>query len=188
MALYTIWGKSPLVCNVFFLYFIILLFFPCNLIESKSILLCVFPSESGYEFDKASLMKYNHMSFGGPPVTTETTEEANELLRNDEKESEIGKSHEKFRAYLAYDLYVFILHKHCQYIRVVPFICSRAGQIFVLFKYVTLFSFVWPLLFLNKQLSKLLFRHYSYSLSFVYNININILNALTETLQSFWQS
>ncbi|CAA2980779.1 nusB antitermination factor [Olea europaea subsp. europaea] len=45
--------------------------------------------ESGYEFDKASLMKYNHMSFGGPPVTTETTEEANELLRNDEKESEI---------------------------------------------------------------------------------------------------
>ncbi|KAL2457405.1 antitermination NusB domain-containing protein [Abeliophyllum distichum] len=45
--------------------------------------------ESGYEFDRASLMEYNHMSFGGPPVTTETTEEANELLSNDEKESEI---------------------------------------------------------------------------------------------------
>lgn len=31
------------------------------------------------------------MSFGGPPVTTETVEEADELLRNNEKESAIGK-------------------------------------------------------------------------------------------------
>ncbi|KAK0579092.1 hypothetical protein LWI29_020890 [Acer saccharum] len=45
--------------------------------------------EPGYGFDKASLLEYNHMSFGGPPVTTETVEEADELLRNDEKESAI---------------------------------------------------------------------------------------------------
>ncbi|RVW48793.1 hypothetical protein CK203_076067 [Vitis vinifera] len=46
--------------------------------------------EPGYEFDKDSLLEYNHMSFGGPPVTTETVEEADELLRNNEKESAIG--------------------------------------------------------------------------------------------------
>ncbi|WJZ88406.1 hypothetical protein VitviT2T_007707 [Vitis vinifera] len=45
--------------------------------------------EPGYEFDKDSLLEYNHMSFGGPPVTTETVEEADELLRNNEKESAI---------------------------------------------------------------------------------------------------
>ncbi|KAL0369351.1 UNVERIFIED_CONTAM: Transcription antitermination protein NusB [Sesamum calycinum] len=45
--------------------------------------------ETGYEFDKAYLMEYNHMSFGGPPVTTETPEEADEILRNDQKESDI---------------------------------------------------------------------------------------------------
>ncbi|XP_021692464.1 uncharacterized protein LOC110673638 isoform X2 [Hevea brasiliensis] len=45
--------------------------------------------EPGYEFDKTSLMEYNHMSFGGPPVTTETIEEADELLRSDEKESAV---------------------------------------------------------------------------------------------------
>ncbi|KVI08373.1 hypothetical protein Ccrd_013252 [Cynara cardunculus var. scolymus] len=43
----------------------------------------------GYEFDKEALMEYNHMSFGGPPVKTETTEEADELLRVDEKASEV---------------------------------------------------------------------------------------------------
>ncbi|XP_038901770.1 uncharacterized protein LOC120088495 isoform X2 [Benincasa hispida] len=43
--------------------------------------------ELGYEFDKTSLMEYNHMSFGGPPVTVETVEEADELLRKDEKDS-----------------------------------------------------------------------------------------------------
>lgn len=47
-------------------------------------------SEPGYEFDKASLLEYNHMSFGGPPVTTETAEEADELQLSDEKESAIG--------------------------------------------------------------------------------------------------
>lgn len=45
--------------------------------------------EIGYEFDKETLMEYNHMSFGGPPVKTETTEEADELLRLDEKASEV---------------------------------------------------------------------------------------------------
>ncbi|XP_022729166.1 uncharacterized protein LOC111284643 [Durio zibethinus] len=45
--------------------------------------------EPGYEFDKASLMRYNHMSFGGPPVTTHSVEEADELLRSDELDSAI---------------------------------------------------------------------------------------------------
>lgn len=31
------------------------------------------------------------MSFGGPPVTVETIEEADELLRKDERDSTIGK-------------------------------------------------------------------------------------------------
>lgn len=30
------------------------------------------------------------MSFGGPPVTTGSAEEADELMRNDEEESAIG--------------------------------------------------------------------------------------------------
>ncbi|KAL6203858.1 PREDICTED: uncharacterized protein LOC101311171 [Fragaria vesca subsp. vesca] len=45
--------------------------------------------EPGYEFDKASLLEYNPMSFGGPPVTVQTVEEADELLLTDEKESAI---------------------------------------------------------------------------------------------------
>ncbi|PSR90277.1 N utilization substance protein like [Actinidia chinensis var. chinensis] len=45
--------------------------------------------EPGYEFDKTLLTKYNHMSFGGPPVTVETVEEADELMRNEDKESAI---------------------------------------------------------------------------------------------------
>ncbi|XP_059628719.1 uncharacterized protein LOC132271383 [Cornus florida] len=45
--------------------------------------------EPGYEFNKASLTEYNHMSFGGPPVTAQTVEEEDELLRNHEKESAI---------------------------------------------------------------------------------------------------
>ncbi|XP_076956088.1 uncharacterized protein LOC143631123 [Bidens hawaiensis] len=48
--------------------------------------------ETGYEFDKETLMEYNHMSFGGPPVKTETAEEADELMRLDEKASEVGRS------------------------------------------------------------------------------------------------
>ncbi|XWS73394.1 hypothetical protein CRYUN_Cryun02cG0124400 [Craigia yunnanensis] len=45
--------------------------------------------EPGYEFDKASLLQFNHMSFGGPPVTTQSVEEADELLRSDEQDSAI---------------------------------------------------------------------------------------------------
>lgn len=48
--------------------------------------------EIGYEFDKEALMEYNHMSFGGPPVKTETNEEADELMRLDEKASEVGNT------------------------------------------------------------------------------------------------
>ncbi|PSR86922.1 N utilization substance protein like [Actinidia chinensis var. chinensis] len=45
--------------------------------------------EPGYKFDKILLTKYNHMTFGGPPVTAETVEEADELMCNDDKESAI---------------------------------------------------------------------------------------------------
>lgn len=45
--------------------------------------------EPGYQFDKDSLLEYNHMSFGGPPVKTDTIEEADELLSVDQKESDV---------------------------------------------------------------------------------------------------
>ncbi|KAF7836933.1 putative nusB antitermination factor [Senna tora] len=45
--------------------------------------------ELGYDFDKNKLLEYNHMSFGGPPITVESVEEANELLRKNEMESAI---------------------------------------------------------------------------------------------------
>ncbi|XP_057773374.1 uncharacterized protein LOC130992654 [Salvia miltiorrhiza] len=45
--------------------------------------------EIGYEFDRACLMEYDHMSFGGPPVATQTIEEADGILRNYQKESHI---------------------------------------------------------------------------------------------------
>ncbi|KAL1321167.1 hypothetical protein HN51_065897 [Arachis hypogaea] len=45
--------------------------------------------EPGYDFDKEKLLKYNHMSFGGPPVTVESVEEENELLSDIEKESAV---------------------------------------------------------------------------------------------------
>ncbi|OVA16413.1 NusB/RsmB/TIM44 [Macleaya cordata] len=45
--------------------------------------------EPGYEFDKSLLLEYNHMSFGGPPISTQTEEEAEELLHLNEKESAI---------------------------------------------------------------------------------------------------
>lgn len=51
-------------------------------------------SEPSYEFDQASLLKYNNMSFGGPPVTVDTQEEAGKLLQQDEMESAVGN--EKF--------------------------------------------------------------------------------------------
>lgn len=52
----------------------------------------VFVTETGYEFDKEKLLEYNHMSFGGPTVEVETDEEANELLRDIQLESAIGKN------------------------------------------------------------------------------------------------
>ncbi|XP_058085079.1 uncharacterized protein LOC131232687 isoform X2 [Magnolia sinica] len=43
----------------------------------------------GFIFDKASLLEYDHMSFGGPPVPTETEEEAEELQVKYDNESAI---------------------------------------------------------------------------------------------------
>ncbi|KAI8526431.1 hypothetical protein RHMOL_Rhmol13G0307100 [Rhododendron molle] len=48
-----------------------------------------FRREPGYRFDSTLLTKYNHMSFGGSPVTVETAEEAEELMHIDDKESAI---------------------------------------------------------------------------------------------------
>ncbi|KAG4917558.1 hypothetical protein JHK82_055031 [Glycine max] len=45
--------------------------------------------EAGYKFNEEKLLEYNHMSFGGPPVTVGSDEEANELLRHIEEESAI---------------------------------------------------------------------------------------------------
>ncbi|KAM7263993.1 hypothetical protein ACFE04_001676 [Oxalis oulophora] len=45
--------------------------------------------EPGYEFDKSSLLDYNHMSFGGPPLTVDTIEEANDLERTIHNQSAI---------------------------------------------------------------------------------------------------
>lgn len=52
---------------------------------------CLCKSEPGYVFDKSSLLKYDHMRFGGSPVTTSTVEEADKLLSELEAESVIGK-------------------------------------------------------------------------------------------------
>lgn len=45
--------------------------------------------DAGYEFDKATLMEYNPMSFGGPPVSADTVEEADKLMQSDIKVSEL---------------------------------------------------------------------------------------------------
>ncbi|KAG5010889.1 hypothetical protein AAZX31_07G207800 [Glycine max] len=45
--------------------------------------------EAGYKFNEEKLLEYNHMSFGGSPVTVGSDEEANELLRHIEEESAI---------------------------------------------------------------------------------------------------
>ncbi|MQM04496.1 hypothetical protein Taro_037296 [Colocasia esculenta] len=41
----------------------------------------------GYDFDKAALLEYDHMSFGGTPVNVGTEEEAEELMLKNERES-----------------------------------------------------------------------------------------------------
>ncbi|KAL6005203.1 hypothetical protein ACLOJK_005765 [Asimina triloba] len=45
--------------------------------------------DPGFVFDKASLLEYDHMNFGGPPIATETEEEAEELLRKCDEESAV---------------------------------------------------------------------------------------------------
>ncbi|KAG6405911.1 hypothetical protein SASPL_133505 [Salvia splendens] len=46
-------------------------------------------AQIGYEFDRACLMEYDHMTFGGPPIATQTIEEADQLLKIYQKESHI---------------------------------------------------------------------------------------------------
>ncbi|PIA59885.1 hypothetical protein AQUCO_00400627v1 [Aquilegia coerulea] len=45
--------------------------------------------EPGYEFNKSTLVEYNHMNFAGDAVATQTEEEAEEMLRIVERESAI---------------------------------------------------------------------------------------------------
>ncbi|KAF3325144.1 N utilization substance protein B [Carex littledalei] len=42
----------------------------------------------GFQFDKKLLSKYNHMIFGEAPIEVETEEEAQELMRQDERDSD----------------------------------------------------------------------------------------------------
>ncbi|PKA50918.1 hypothetical protein AXF42_Ash007573 [Apostasia shenzhenica] len=44
----------------------------------------------GYVFDKSSLLQYDHMSFSGEPIQVETEEEAQELMRKNERNSASG--------------------------------------------------------------------------------------------------
>ncbi|KAH6759656.1 antitermination NusB domain-containing protein [Perilla frutescens var. frutescens] len=46
-------------------------------------------ADIGCELDNACLMEYDHMTFGGPPLATDTVEEAHEILRKYQKESDI---------------------------------------------------------------------------------------------------
>ncbi|CAA7399204.1 unnamed protein product [Spirodela intermedia] len=43
----------------------------------------------GYDFDKAKLLEYDHMSFGGAPINAGTEEEAEDLLLRNERESAV---------------------------------------------------------------------------------------------------
>lgn len=43
--------------------------------------------DPGYVFDKESLLRYDHMSFGGAPVEVETEEEADKLILKNEEDS-----------------------------------------------------------------------------------------------------
>lgn len=47
------------------------------------------PRDADYVFDKSSLLQYDHMRFGGPPIKTSTVEEADQLLSELEAESAI---------------------------------------------------------------------------------------------------
>uniref|UniRef100_A0A7C8ZV38 NusB/RsmB/TIM44 domain-containing protein n=1 Tax=Opuntia streptacantha TaxID=393608 RepID=A0A7C8ZV38_OPUST len=48
--------------------------------------------ELDYEFDRRSLLRYNHMGFGGSPVCAATVEEAEQLLSQFEAESAIEEA------------------------------------------------------------------------------------------------
>ncbi|KAL9238602.1 hypothetical protein vseg_013000 [Gypsophila vaccaria] len=47
------------------------------------------PREPEYIFDKSSLLQYDHMRFGGPPITTPSVEEAEQLRSQFDAESAI---------------------------------------------------------------------------------------------------
>lgn len=47
-------------------------------------------SVPGFGFDKSLLLNYNHMSFGEAPIEVDTEEEAEELMRQDERDSALG--------------------------------------------------------------------------------------------------
>ncbi|KAF3340715.1 N utilization substance protein B [Carex littledalei] len=47
----------------------------------------------GFQFDKKLLLKYNHMIFGEAPIEVETEEEAQELIRQDERDSDFGTNY-----------------------------------------------------------------------------------------------
>lgn len=47
------------------------------------------PRELDYKFDQSSLLQYDHKSVGGPPVTVDTMEEAEQLLSQFEADSAI---------------------------------------------------------------------------------------------------
>lgn len=69
----------------------------------------VFVSEAGYKFNEEKLLEYNHMSFGGSPVTVGSDEEANELLRHIEEESAIGNKKIIDPEFLTF--FFFVLYK-----------------------------------------------------------------------------
>ena len=50
-------------------------------------------SEPGYVFDKACLLSYNHMSFGGGPLEVGTEEETEKLTSQNEMDSANGNDH-----------------------------------------------------------------------------------------------
>ena len=50
-------------------------------------------SEPGYVFDKACLLSYNHMSFGGGPLEVGTEEEAEKLTSQNEMDSANGNDY-----------------------------------------------------------------------------------------------
>jgi hypothetical protein len=43
-----------------------------------------------FSFDKTLLLNYNHMIFGEAPIEVDTEEEAQELMRQDERDSDLG--------------------------------------------------------------------------------------------------